>query len=180
MKRLAPSLLLLYPCHLPCPTCSLSMPAKIRRKRSFRTEFSASSCSAHKIPPCCPSADSSASQALTALVSVEHTVRLRRYPLSPHSMARRAVERCQPADLHPKGTHRLTARSESKDSVCAGEGSQKRAFDGNVPSSAQWGTGQLCPTHRTYAVPPPTGLLAWQRGALCLKPLAWAASLQLR
>jgi len=53
LKGLAPSSLLSYPCHPPCPTCSLSMPAQIGRKRSSRTELPASSCSACKTPFSC-------------------------------------------------------------------------------------------------------------------------------
>lgn len=50
VKGLAPSSLLLHLFGLPCPTCSLSKPAKIRRKRSSSIEFPASSCSGCKIP----------------------------------------------------------------------------------------------------------------------------------
>lgn len=53
-----------------------------------------------KVGPCCPWADCSVRQALMAFVNAEGTERLGRNPLFPEQQG----ERCQPADLRPKGT----------------------------------------------------------------------------
>lgn len=105
LKGLAPSSLLSYPCHLPYPTCSQSMPARIRRKQELQDQVSSQPLLCmHRPPeqvPAVPERVCSTKKTLMALASVESMERSGRSLLSSPRAARQGGEVPTP---QPKGT----------------------------------------------------------------------------